>query len=100
MEPERKKELKKAFKEQEVADARKKMILLPDQLRELRESLSTSLDELGTPCDHTLERTKEWAKEADLDVERVLASVREFGGFCDCEVLFNVTPDKFGWPGQ
>jgi len=98
MDPDKKKALKKAYKQKELSDARTKMVLFPDQLRELRDSLSTSLDELGIPCDHTLGRTHEWARKANLDVERVLASVREFGGYCDCGILFNVTPDKFGWP--
>jgi len=98
VDPKRKKELKKAFKEQEIVDARKKMVLFPDQLRELRGHLDVTVSELGIPCDHTLARTAEWAKKAGLDVEKVLASVREFGGYCDCEVLFNVTPDKLGWP--
>lgn len=98
MDPKRKKELKKAFKVQELTEARKKMCLFPDQLRELRGHLDVTISEVGIPCDHTLSRTVEWAKEQGLEVDRVLASVREFGGYCDCEVLFNVTPDKFGWP--
>ena len=98
MDPKRKKELKKAFKEQEIVDARKKMVLFPNQLHELRGHLDVTVSELGIPCDHTLARTTEWAKKAGLDVEKVLTSVRAFGGYCDCEVLFNVTPDKLGWP--
>jgi len=98
MDAKRKKELKKTFKEQELMAARTKMCLFPDQLRDLRGHLDVTISEVGIPCDHTLSRTTEWAKRQCLDVDRVLASVREFGGFCDCEVLFNVTPDKFGWP--
>lgn len=97
MDPDKKKALKKAYKQKELSDARAKIVLFPDQLRELRGYLSTTLDEVGIPCDHTLGRTQEWAQKAKLEVERVLASVREFGGYCDCEVLLNVTPDKFGW---
>jgi len=97
MDSDKKKDLKTAFKQKELSDARSKMALFPDQLRELRGYLSASLDELGIACDHTLGRTQEWAQKVDLDTSRVLASVREFGGYCDCEVLFNVTPDKFGW---
>ena len=48
-------------------------------------------------CDHTLRHTQSWAEQQGLDAQRVLESVSEFGGFCDCEVLFNVTPDKFAW---
>lgn len=98
MDPKRKRELKKAYKQEEFASARQKMHLLPDQLRGLRKHLEASIGGMGIPCDHTLSRTTSWAKQEGLDVERVLESVREFGGYCDCEVLFNVTPDKLGWP--
>jgi hypothetical protein len=97
MDSERKKELRKAFKDQELKAARGRMCLAPDQLRELRDYLDATISELGIPCDHTLSRATEWAKREGLEVERVLTSMRAFGGFCDCEVLFNVTPDKFGW---
>ena len=100
MDPKRKKELKKAFKDQELKAAREKMCLAPDQLRDLRSYLDATISELGIPCDHTLSRTMEWAKREGLEVERILASMREFGGYCDCEVLFNVTPDKCGWNEQ
>jgi hypothetical protein len=75
------------------------MCLFPDQLRDLRDYLDSTMSGIGIPCDHTLARTAEWAKKEGLEVEKVLGSVREFGGYCDCEVLFNVTPDKLGWPG-
>ena len=97
MDPKRKRELKKSYKQEELASARRKMHLFPDQLRALREYLEVSIGELGIPCDHSLGRTTDWAKREGFDVERVLASVREFGGYCDCEGLFNVTPDKLGW---
>lgn len=100
MDEKRKQELKKAFQKAELNDARKKMVLFPDQLRELRGFLDSSIYGLGIACDHTLDRTKEWAEGEGLDLERVLASLHEFGGHCDCEILFNVTPDKFGWPEE
>ena len=67
MDKKRKKELKKAFKGRESAEARKKMCLFPDQLRELRACLSQSLSGLGVPCDHTLGRTTRWAAQEKLD---------------------------------
>ena len=36
--------------------------------------------------------------EQGRNVETITTSVQAFGGYCDCEVLANVTPDKFGWP--
>jgi hypothetical protein len=92
-----KKNLLRQFKQRELSEARRKMCLAPDELSELRAYLDGELFGLGIPCDHTLVRTETWARREGLDVERVVASVREFGGLCDCEVVYNVTPDKFGW---
>src|SRR5687768_4695232 len=93
----RRKDLLRQFKQQELAEARRKMSLWPDQLRDLRAFLEEQLFRLGIACDHTLRRTRAWAADRGLDVEKVVQSVAEFSGYCDCEVYFNVTPDKFGW---
>jgi hypothetical protein len=97
MDKRRKKELLRQVKERELAEARRKMCLWPDQLRALHSYLDEQLHRLGVACDKTLSRTRAWAEQQGLDAEAVLTSVREFGGCCDCEVLPNVTPDKFGW---
>jgi hypothetical protein len=60
-------------------------------------SLDESIWGLGMPCDHTLIRTREWARKNGLDAEAVTDAVRHFGGFCDCEVAYNVEPSLFGW---
>jgi hypothetical protein len=92
--------------QQQLADALGKMCLGPEQLRELRSYLAARVRAAGCEqgdgvfvqgCDKTLRHTRHWAEEQRLDIERVLESVGAFGGYCDCEVLFNVTPDKFGW---
>ncbi len=93
----RKKELRQHYKQQERAVACRQMCLQPDQLHDLFNYLEEQLFRLGIACDHTLSRTRAWAASAGLDPERVLESVRAFGGYCDCEVAFNVTPDLFGW---
>ena len=59
--------------------------------------LEEQVFQLGIACDHTLARTRRWAERNGFDVDGVLASVREFSGFCDCEVCYNVTLDKFDW---
>jgi hypothetical protein len=41
----------------------------------------------GEPCDDTPRHTREWASAAGLPVERLLAGLRRFGGFCDCRVV-------------
>jgi hypothetical protein len=97
MDKRRKKELRQQYKEQERAEARRKMCLEPDQLRALLNYLDEQLFRMGVACDHTLSRTRIWAENEGLEPERVLESVRSFGGYCDCEVAYNVRPDLFGW---
>lgn len=72
-----KRELVRQFKQRELAEARKKMCLAPDELRALLAYLEEEIFGLGIPCDHTLTRTETWARGEGLDVERVLASFRE-----------------------
>jgi hypothetical protein len=47
------------------------------------------------PCDHSLRETRQFLESRQLPVEPTLAWLKEYGGFCDCEVIFNVT-DKWG----
>lgn len=52
------------------------------------------------PCDHTLRETVEFLRENSLPVEPTIAWLRANGGYCDCEVIFNVTNEwgeKVGW---
>jgi hypothetical protein len=88
----RKDELKKAWKQQE----RQKLIdSIPMPQQDLRD-LFDYLDREGAPpCDHTFRETVGFLQKRGLDVERVVAWLREYGGYCDCEVIFNVD-DKFG----
>ena len=97
MDKQRKKELRQQYKKQAQAEAWRQMCLQPDQLRALLSYLDEELLGLGIACDHTLARTRMWAANEGLDSERVLESVRSFGGYCDCEVVYNVRPDLFGW---
>jgi hypothetical protein len=97
MDKRRKKELRQQHKERERAEACRQMCLQPDQLRALLNYLEEQLFRVGVACDHTLSRTRTWAANQELDPERVLESVRAFGGYCDCEVALNVTPELFGW---
>jgi len=87
----RKAELKKAWKEQE----RQKLIAsIPISHKDLRD-LFDHLDRGGVECDHTLRETTEFLQKRGLDVDRVVAWLREYGGYCDCEVIYNVD-EKFG----
>ena len=97
MDKDRKKQLRKQFKEQEQAVARRALGLLPDQLRDLRAHIERSIAGQGMLCDHTLTRTREWAIQNALDSDRVVEGVRSAGAFCDCEVALNLHPHQFGF---
>jgi hypothetical protein len=88
----RKEDLKKAWKEQE----RQKLIAsIPMPQQDLRDLFDYLDRENPPPCDHTLRDTLEFLKKRGLDAERIVPWLREHGGYCDCEVIFNVD-DKFG----
>jgi hypothetical protein len=56
------------------------------------------LSEAGMPdrCDSTLHKTRQWLRRRDfLNLNRNVKLIRELGGHCDCEVLFNVSGN---WP--
>lgn len=42
------------------------------------------------PCSHTHRETEEFLRSRGLPVEPTLAWLRASGGYCDCEVIFNV----------
>jgi hypothetical protein len=87
----RKEELKRAFKQHE----RQRLIdSIPISHEDLRD-LFDHLDRGGIECDHTFRETTAFLEARGLDVERVIAWLREHGGFCDCEVIYNVD-EKFG----
>jgi hypothetical protein len=92
MDKDRKKELRRAWEEQE----RDKLInSIPIPQCVLAE-LFVYLDREDAPsCDHSLRETILFLQERKLAVEPVVEWLRQHGGYCDCEVIFNVA-DKFG----
>ena len=87
----RKEEMMKAWKEREH---QKLVASIPISHQDLRD-LFDHLDRGGVECDHTLRETVEFLQSRGLDVEKAVAWLREYGGFCDCEVIYNVD-EKFG----
>lgn len=58
-------------------------------------------------CSHTLRHTRAWLQKQEADKTYVVRSeivraniekIVDIGGFCDCEVLMNVTPEE--WSAQ
>lgn len=92
MDKKRKREMKRQWREAERFAARAEFPLLFDELRDMFDMLN---DELPRHvCDHTRRLTRRWLKEHGHghDVEAVFAWLDRHGGYCDCEVLFNVEP--------
>lgn len=56
--------------------------------------LARVLLDQGQPCDHTFRHTRAYyAQHApDVDVEPVLALLRDAGAGCDCEIGHNLCP--------
>ena len=59
-----------------------------------KEDLKALLDYLDTPnsppCDHTLKKTLSFLKGRRLDLAKIVPWLKNYGGYCDCEVIFNV----------
>ena len=96
-EPDRKRELKAEFK---AAERRKLQESLPMEVDTLKELLSYLGREGAPPCDHTLKETVEFLQGRGIDPRNVLPWLHNYGGYCDCEVVFNVydaVGDIVGW---
>jgi uncharacterized protein DUF2695 len=81
----------------DVAAARAKLGLSAEQFKELRGFLDGKTFGLKIVCDHTHARTEEWAGRMGIDMEALVDALKSWGGSCDCKVVANVTPDRFGW---
>ena len=75
-------------KQRQRAEAEARMPLPRSELADLFNFLDSRLE--GEGCDHTVRLTQEFLRDRSLPEEPVLAWLREYGGFCDCEVLANV----------
>jgi hypothetical protein len=77
--------------------ARAKLGLNAAQFQELRAFLDGKTFGKKIVCDHTHARTEEWAGRMGIDMEALVDALKSWGGACDCKIVANVTPDKFGW---
>ena len=83
--------LKKAWREQENQKLLASLPLPKEDLKELFDYLDRPNP---PPCDHTLKDTISFLEKKKLDVQRIVPWLKEHGGYCDCEVIYNVD-DKF-----
>lgn len=75
------------WKHAERAELVARMPLSPEQLHRLLEYLDANLK----GCDHTTKLTTIFLHSERLGKDAVLSWLREHGGYCDCEVLANLT---------
>ena len=84
-EGERRRAILRGLKEKEHADFLAALPAPKSDIRDLFDYLDS--DE---PCDNTLRRAVVFINERSLPEERVKSWLEEHGGYCDCEVIFNV----------
>ncbi|MFG6489487.1 DUF2695 domain-containing protein [Roseateles sp. BYS78W] len=78
---------KKAWKLQQKQLARDAFPIADALLESLFDAVDACVEEAG--CDHTLRFTTVWLSDQQQPEDKVIAWLREHGGFCDCEVLAN-----------
>lgn len=97
MDKEQKKKLKAQFKHKEHEALLASIPMTIDDLKDLL----THLDREDVPdCDHTLKEATEFLIKRNLNPDKIIPWLNEHGGYCDCEVIYNVYEDVgdiVGW---
>ncbi|MCV7125949.1 DUF2695 domain-containing protein [Mycobacterium lacus] len=89
---ERRRQLRDAYKNAESA-ARTSLIQVDQyQLQQLLDHVDERLG--AEPCDHTTRHAEQWAESHRIDWSALAEGLREFGGYCDCEIVLNVQPGE------
>jgi hypothetical protein len=83
-----KKKRKTDWRERERKIAFAALPLPISELRAMFQMLKVQLPKRG--CDHTRCLAHSWLASGGHDVEKVFAWLDTQGGFCDCEILYNV----------
>ncbi|PKA14337.1 DUF2695 domain-containing protein [Leptospira haakeii] len=86
-----KKDLKRLALLKESQGEWEDLILAPKELKELGDYLNSNLSRIT--CDHSLVITRKYLEEkySKVELKRIITALQNHGGFCDCEVLANVT---------
>ncbi len=93
----RKRELKAQFR---AAERQKLLESLPVDVETLKELLSSLNKVPSPPCAHTHQETIAFLRSRNIDPDAIIPWLREHGGYCDCEVIYNVydaVGDLVGW---
>ena len=73
---------------------------LPVDVSTLKDLLSYLNKDPAPPCNHTHRETIEFLKSRNIAPASVIPWLQAHGGFCDCEVIYNVydaVGDLIGW---
>ena len=93
----RKRELKAQAR---AAEQQKLLESLPMEIATLQDLLSYLNKDTAPTCNHSYRETIEFLKSRNIDPVTVIPWLQENGGFCDCEVIYNVydaVGDLVGW---
>ena len=86
-EVQRRKELRRAAEAKQRASEEASLPVPKEVLWVLFDYLDESL---ANGCDHSLRLTEQFLASREIKPELVIPWLGDYGGFCDCEVLFNV----------
>lgn len=85
----RRKQIQKELQEKAQAEFEKSLPISREDFQNLFDYLDESLEENN--CDNCLTLTKQFLETNQIqNIEEVENWLKENGGFCDCEVLYNV----------
>lgn len=87
MDKKEKKEFARKIKREEFVREVQQMPISKKDLRDLFNYLDRYE---AVACDHSLRQTIEFLEKRGLDPRVIVPWLHQYGGFCDCEVLFNV----------
>jgi len=62
-----------------------------------QQQIPGDIESITWTCDGTLKLTQQWMRTHGVDEATNIPELEERGGYCDCEVLFNVTDAPRDW---
>lgn len=97
-EKQKRKEARKVLAQKELDDFRASLPMEEKHFVALFHFLEKALQEC--PCDHSLRHTTHFLSENKVcNIEKVISWLSSHGGYCDCEVLYNVE-EQFDYLGH
>lgn len=91
-EKERRKQIQRELKAKEYENFLNGLPIDKEILMDLFDFLDTEIENQG--CNHDYSLTETFLKERNIDSNLIFEWFEENGGYCDCEILFNVE-EKF-----